>query len=124
MRLALIGERLEARENADHTNNCKGARNMEQKFCRKISKHGTVTIPRAIRNELGIYAGDGIEIDVQDGKIVIGRHRNGCICCGNTVDLIKQGDKYICSRCVQDLAAKYDEDDYVEQSGQTRLEKK
>lgn len=95
---------------------------MEQKFYKKISKHGAVTIPRAIRAELGIYPGDGIEIDVQNDKIVIGRHKNGCICCGNTVNLIKQGDKYICSSCVQELAAKYAEDDFDDQPGQSRLE--
>lgn len=94
---------------------------MEQKFYRKLSKHGAVTIPRDVRSELGVYPGDGVEIDIQDGKIVIARHRNGCICCGNTVDLIKQGDKYICLRCVQELAAKYAEDDFDDQPGQTRL---
>lgn len=125
MRLALyilIGERLAVRANADHTIIAKEQKRMEQKFCRKISRHGAVTIPRAVRAELGIYPGDGIEIDVQDGKIVIDRHRNGCICCGNTADLIRQGDKYICSRCIRDLAAKRAEDNYAEQPGQTRLD--
>ena len=56
------------------------------------------------------------------GDIVIGRHRPGCICCGNTVDVIKQGDKYICGKCVRDLAEKYNADRFVEQPGQTRLE--
>lgn len=95
---------------------------MEQKFYKKLTKSGAVTIPRTVRSELGIYPGDGIEIDVQDGKILIGRHQNGCICCGNTVNLIKQGDKYICSHCVQDLASKYADDDYAEQPEQTRME--
>lgn len=97
---------------------------MEQKFYKKISKHGAVTIPRAIRAELGIYPGDGIEIDVQNDKIVIGRHKNGCACCGNTVDLIKQGDKYICSRCVHELVYKHNISDFDDQPGQMRLEDK
>ena len=96
---------------------------MEQKFYKKLTKSGAVTIPRTIRSELRLYPGDSVEIDVTEaGNIVIGRHRPGCICCGNTVDVIKQGDKYICGKCVRDLAEKYNADRFVEQPGQTRLE--
>ena len=96
---------------------------MEQKFYKKLTKSGAVTIPRTIRSELGLYPGDSVEIDVTEaGNIVIGRHRPGCICCGNTVDVIRQGDKYICGKCVRDLAEKYNADRFVEQPGQTRLE--
>lgn len=95
---------------------------MEQKFYKKLTKSGALTIPRAVRSELGIYPGDSVEIDVTEaGNIVIGRHRPGCICCGNTVDVIRQGDKYICAKCVEELADKYNADRFDEQPGQTRL---
>ena len=95
---------------------------MEQKFYKKLTKSGAVTIPRAVRSELGIYPGDSVEIVVTEaGNIVIGRHRPGCICCGNTVDVIRQGDKYICAKCVKELADKYNGEEFVDSPGQTRL---
>lgn len=94
---------------------------MEQKFYKKLTKSGAVTIPRAVRSELGLYPGDGIEIDVWDDKITIRRHRPGCICCGNTEDIILQGDKYVCSVCISELLEKFKADEFVDNPGQTRL---
>lgn len=96
---------------------------MEQKFYKKLTKNGAITIPRTVRSKLGIYPGDGVEIDVTEaGDIVIGRHRPGCICCGNTVDVIRQGDKYICSVCIGELLNKFKRDEFEDNPGQTRLE--
>ena len=45
----------------------------------RVGERGQITIEKAIREELGIYAGDGAVQRIEDGRIVIdvvpGRHR-------------------------------------------------
>jgi len=41
---------------------------------RRIDDLGRVVIPKHMREQLGICEGDALEIEIQDGKIVITKH--------------------------------------------------
>ncbi len=41
---------------------------------RKVTRNNQITIPKKYREELGIEVGDLIEIEKDDGKIVITKH--------------------------------------------------
>jgi len=37
----------------------------------RLTRKGQITVPRQVRETLGLHAGDEIELSVEDGKIVI-----------------------------------------------------
>jgi AbrB family looped-hinge helix DNA binding protein len=41
----------------------------------KLSTKGQVVLPRLIRNRLGLRAGDELDADVENGRIVLSPHR-------------------------------------------------
>lgn len=77
---------------------------MERKIYKKIAKNGSLTLPRLVREQLGMYPHTGISIDIIDGKVVIDKSAPGCILCGNTDDLIKRGSHNVCRHCVSELS--------------------
>lgn len=77
---------------------------METKIYKRIAKNGSITLPRRIREELGMYSGTGIAIDIVDGQVVINKSAPGCILCGSADNLIECGAHNICSECAKSLA--------------------
>jgi len=42
----------------------------------RVGPKGQVVIPKAIRDELGIAPGDQVDVERQEGEVVIRRHRD------------------------------------------------
>lgn len=67
---------------------------------RKIDELGRVTIPKIIREELGLDAGTPLEIREENGKIIIGRPNTICCFCG--VQEIDVKSKIpLCKDCIE-----------------------
>ncbi len=71
---------------------------------KKINKTGGLTIPAKVRRDLNIQNGDGLEINVVDGGIMIQPYQPRCVFCEtneNVVASIKE--KYICNTCMDKI---------------------
>lgn len=71
---------------------------------KKMSKAGGITIPSALRRDLGIQPGDAFElkVDYSNGNITIERYKTRCIFCKTDENVNKIiGGKGICEECVK-----------------------
>lgn len=66
---------------------------------KKISSHGSVNIPVRVRRELGIEPKDAMELEVQDGAVVIRPHVPRCVFCGTDEVAGKLYGKAVCRAC-------------------------
>lgn len=68
---------------------------------KKISSHGSINIPVAMRREMGIQAGDPMSVSMDDGKVVVKPYTPRCLICEGTDDILKLDGKHICKKCAQ-----------------------
>lgn len=52
-------------------------------FHKKITSKRGITIPKELAVEVGMESGTPVDIDVVDGKVVIGKHVPKCRFCGD-----------------------------------------
>lgn len=67
---------------------------------KKISSHGSINIPAAMRREIGIQVGDPMEVSLEGSMVTVKPYRPRCIFCGTDegVDWMIHG-KYVCGNC-------------------------
>ena len=67
---------------------------------KKISSHGSINSPAAMRREMGIQGGDPMEVSLAGVAVKAKPYRPSCIFCGTNEDVnwILYG-KYVCSNC-------------------------
>lgn len=75
---------------------------------KRVTSHGSVNIPVAIRRELGIEPRDPVVVEEAGGRIVISPYRNRCVVCGGTEaeGWIRIRGKDICMACAAEAAGK------------------
>lgn len=67
---------------------------------KKISSHGSINIPAAMRREMGIQGGDPMEVSLNNGVVTVAPYTPRCIFCGTNEDVKhKLLGKYICTAC-------------------------
>ena len=70
-------------------------------FNKKMSKSGGVTIPAALRRELGLPEREKFLIQPQaDGNILLKRIEGQCMFCKSDQNLIVYESRYVCKDCV------------------------
>lgn len=57
---------------------------MGNTYYKKISSHGSINIPRAMRMEMGMEARDPVEVIAENNQVVIRPYNLRCIFCGTT----------------------------------------
>ncbi|MCQ4363159.1 AbrB/MazE/SpoVT family DNA-binding domain-containing protein [Mycobacterium gordonae] len=73
---------------------------------KKVGKGGGVTLPAALRREIGLEAGEPLTVTVQtDGALVLRRTQPKCILTGAEHDLIVYGGKYVSRTAIIDMFA-------------------
>lgn len=77
---------------------------MQQK---KITKSGGITIPRIIRQELGIHPGTPVEVESDGECLSIRKHVPTCAFCGSIENVRKVEHLEICVRCAYKIGEKY-----------------
>lgn len=72
---------------------------------RQLDPLGRIVLPMELRRNLNLNSGDSLEIYVEGENIILKKYGKICICCGNEEQehLIKVGDIYLCSDCVEKL---------------------
>lgn len=76
---------------------------------KKINKNGSVTIPKNIRTQSGLFAGNGVEIASNaDGSLTIKPASPSCRFCGSLTNVVKADNIVICQNCAKKIIAKVD----------------
>ena len=71
---------------------------------RNLDPLGRIVVPKELRTLLGIKSGDGIEIYVEEDKIILKKYNNSCSICGNNVaSMVDVGTKQICVECMEKI---------------------
>lgn len=74
---------------------------------RQLDSLGRIVLPIELRRTLDISSEDGLEIFVDDDKILFRKYTPGCLFCGDsTDDLIPFRGKLVCDTCRAELLAK------------------
>ena len=70
---------------------------------RKLDELGRVVIPKEMRKVLDLNDYDPTEIVLEGSKIIITKHKNGCVFCGKKNTKIEYNDKLICADCLKNI---------------------
>ena len=70
---------------------------------RRIDELGRIVLPIELRRTLDIEIKDPMEIYIEGDKIVLKKHYNACIFCGNRDDLSEYMGKSVCTECRENL---------------------
>ena len=49
---------------------------------KKVDNLGRIILPAEVRRDLGIQVGEELNLDVDDGKIILSRQSSKCAICG------------------------------------------
>ena len=66
---------------------------------KKITSHGSVSIPVAMRRELALEPKDPVELEVENGEVRIKPYNLRCQICGETGRVKRIEGKGICYAC-------------------------
>lgn len=66
---------------------------------KKVSSHGSINIPVAMRREIGIQGGDPMEVSLNNGVVMVKPYTPRCIFCEGTEDVKQLFGKGICLEC-------------------------
>lgn len=66
---------------------------------KKITKNGSITLPKEMRTESGLLPGVGVDIEQNGGTVVIKPHVPTCRFCGSVERVKKSLDIEICADC-------------------------
>lgn len=74
------------------------------KAYKKLSSHGNITIPVAIRREIGMEPQDPVVVEVTgDNRLIISPYLPRCIFCGGQEGIRLYHNKGICPSCQHNL---------------------
>lgn len=72
---------------------------------KKLTSHGSISIPVAMRRDIGLQGGDQMEVSQSGGDIIIRPYTPRCVFCGTTEGVYKFEGKGICSECAEKALA-------------------
>lgn len=70
---------------------------------RKIDELGRIVIPIEMRETLDINAKDPVEIRMEGSEVIISKHENRCVFCGNLKPTIRFNGKLMCNKCLKEI---------------------
>lgn len=92
----------------------------QQRSYKRLSSHGSISVPVALRRQMGLESGDPMEVEqTEDGEIVIRAYQPRCIFCGTTENVTLFKGKGICMECKKTISDKTEEKQH-EDSGNKR----
>ena len=72
---------------------------------RSVDKMGRIVIPKEIRDQLDVKSTeDSFEIYMEEDAIILKKHEETCIFCGNGEDCIDYNGRCVCFACVDRLS--------------------
>lgn len=80
------------------------------KLYKQVTKVGSVTIPRIVRDELNIPKGCAVELETTGDGLLIRKHVPTCMICGTADHVHKLGDVELCADHLQEMLEKEEEE--------------
>ncbi len=68
---------------------------------RKVDDLGRIVIPMELRRTLGIGVKDPLSITVEGERIVLAKHQDSCVVCGDTQDIVRVKGRAVCRDCIK-----------------------
>ena len=75
---------------------------------RKIDELGRIVLPIETRRQLELEPKDGVEIFVDEDRIILKKYQPCCMFCNDGDDIVLFKEKKICKKCLLELKAKQD----------------
>lgn len=66
---------------------------------KKITKTGAITLGRPLMHQLGLKAGQTIDVRVNGDEVVLRKHVPACFICGGTNGVVRFKGFEICEEC-------------------------
>ena len=73
-------------------------------MARKVDDLGRIVLPIELRRQLGIRAGDELDIAVDGSTVLLRKIESRCVFCDSLTDLRGYREKQICKSCVGELS--------------------
>ena len=73
---------------------------------RKVDELGRIVLPIETRRQLGLDAKDGVEIFVDEDKIILKKYEPCCLFCGDGDNVVIFRDKKVCKKCLSEMQQK------------------
>ena len=70
---------------------------------RKVDDLGRIVLPVELRRQLGIRAGDELDISVDGSMVLLSKIESRCVFCDSMDSLRAHKEKQICGNCVTEL---------------------
>lgn len=71
---------------------------------RRVDRLGRIVLPIELRLQLGIDKTTLVEVYRDDSSIVLTKHKEGCVICGDVDDLTVHRGKLICTKRIAEIA--------------------
>lgn len=72
---------------------------------RKVDELGRVVIPIELRRNLDIAEKDGLEIYVDNDRIILRKYEPACVFCGNADEISSFKGKNVCKDCLAKMGS-------------------
>ena len=70
---------------------------------RKLDQLGRITLPKELRDNLGIEENQALEIYTKEDLIILKKYKPGCYCCGNLkIESVVMGLS-LCKKCINEF---------------------
>ena len=73
---------------------------------RKIDELGRIVLPIETRRQLELEPKDGVEIFVDEDRIILKKYQPCCMFCNDGDDILLFKEKKICRKCLMELKSK------------------
>ena len=70
---------------------------------RKIDELGRLVLPIETRRQLDLQPKDGVEIFVDEDRVILKKYEPCCLFCGDGSDIVLFKGKKICKKCLAEL---------------------
>lgn len=76
---------------------------------KKVTSKGGLTIPKEARAELGVFPGQAVDLEIEDGVLKIQKHTKTCRFCGYPENVMTVMGIDVCEQCGRGLVDSIEE---------------
>lgn len=70
---------------------------------RRVDELGRIVLPVETRKLMGLETRDGVEIFVEDDRIILKKYQPSCVFCGEADGVVDFKGKKVCKTCIEKL---------------------
>ena len=76
---------------------------------RKLNKSGGLTIPADMRRHLDLQGGVAVDLEAQNGTMVLRAHAPKCLFCGTHEEVRRHREHHACRPCLEEALKEWGE---------------